>query len=378
MQVDSDNYRAVYLHVPFCRHRCGYCDFTLLAGRDRLIDDFLKAIAIEFSSINEKLQLDTLFFGGGTPSHFTSAQLERLFEIVFEKVELTEGAEFSVEVNPSDITPKKVETFVNAGANRFSLGVQSFDAEILQTLERDHRFAEIERALETVRQRCKNISIDLIFAAPGQSKALWERTLEQAVGFAPTHLSTYCLTIEKGSAFFSRQRRGELLVPDEESQRTMYEHTMQFLPQHRYQQYEISNFAQPGFACRHNDAYWSGKPYLAFGPGASGFDGTNRWTNDRSVRRWMTKLLSGQSGVAERDKITPDERAREMLAIGLRRNNGVNLGEFESRWGMSAMTLAGVAIDRLISNGLIEKTAQSIRLTAKGRLFADSIATEIV
>lgn len=370
--------RSVYIHVPFCRHRCGYCDFTLVAGRDDLIESYLDALQSELRSIEEPIEVDTLFLGGGTPSHLPPAQLERLFAILNQKFVQAVDCEFSLEANPADITPKRIAVLADAGVNRISLGVQSFDEGHLNTLERDHTETIVANAVETIRGRIANISLDLIFGVPEQSLDDWRLNLSKAVALQPTHLSTYGLTFEKGTAFWSRLQAGELSQSPDDLERAMYATAMDVLAAAGYEHYEISNFAKPGFRCRHNMTYWTGKPYFAFGPGAASFFDGKRSTNHRSVLTWLKRMQNAESAFAEVEQLSPEDAARERLVIGLRLIEGVDHSNFRRRTGFTIDQIAGEQITRLISNGWLERTATHLRLTREGRFFADSVAVELV
>ena len=372
------SHRSVYIHVPFCRHRCGYCDFTLVAGRDELIDAYLAALQSELESVEEPIEVDTLFLGGGTPSHLSATQLEQLFAILAEKFIPAADCEFSLEANPADITAERIAVMADAGVNRISLGVQSFDENHLRTLERDHTEAIVANAVETIRGRIENISLDLIFGVPGQNLDDWQATLHQAVALQPSHISTYGLTFEKGTAFWSRLQSGELLQSPDDLERDMYAAVMDELQTAGYEQYEISNFAKPGFRCRHNMTYWTGHPFLAFGPGAASYIDGKRISNHRSVLTWLKRLQAGESAVAEVEQLPLDDAAREQLVIGLRLTDGVSLAEFQKRTGFTFDQIAADAIDSAISRGWLEQTVTHLRLTREGRFFADSVAVDLV
>ena len=370
--------RAAYVHVPFCAHRCGYCDFTLVAGKDQLVEPYLQALARELEALEGRPEIDTLFFGGGTPTHLTPEQLGRLLRLVSDAFILADGYEFSVEANPFGLTPEKVEILADCGVNRVSLGVQSFSAEILQTLERDHREAEIRTAVELLRPRIGNLSLDLIFGVPGQSQADWHESLSRAVELSPVHISTYGLTFEKGTAVWSRRAKGGLTAVDDEVQRCMYEYAMDFLPEHGFAQYELSNFARPGAACRHNETYWLGLPYYGFGPGAASYRQGVRRTNHRSVTEWIRRVLEGRSGVQDEEQLSQEERAREALWLGLRRAAGIDRATFTSRFGVSLDQIAGDAIQEQGGLGLLIDDQRTIRLTREGRILADSVAEALL
>ncbi|MDA1164618.1 MAG: radical SAM family heme chaperone HemW [Planctomycetota bacterium] len=373
--------RALYIHVPFCAHRCGYCDFTIVAGRDHLADRYLEALKFEIDRAlppPEKIDVDTVFFGGGTPTQLSARQLEQLCSLVHERFKLSANAEFSVEANPAGLTGDRINVLADAGVNRLSLGVQSFDDTTLTTLERDHRRADVFDCVDRLKTRVENISLDLIFAVPGQSLPLWETTLNTAIGLTPTHLSTYGLTFEKGTAFWTRREKGELPQTTDELEREMYALAMQQLEASHFQQYEISSFARPGFRCRHNQVYWSGQSYYGFGPGAASLIDGERRLNHRSVTTWLKRSLAGEPTVAETEKLDPESRARELLVLSLRTNDGVSKTAFHAISGFDLNDLSGIPINRLVAQGLLKDSDGTVRLTYDGRFLADTVAGELL
>jgi oxygen-independent coproporphyrinogen-3 oxidase len=370
--------RSAYIHVPFCAHRCGYCDFTLVARRDDLIDAYLEALAIELSKLERPREVDTLFFGGGTPTHLPALQLERLLALTRRWFLPAPGAEICVEANPAGLDDSKVAVLAEAGVNRVSLGVQSFDAAVLELLERDHRGSEIPAVVERVRRRIPNVGLDLIFGVPGQSLDLWRATLSAAIALQPTHVSTYGLTFEKGTAFQSRLNKGLLGRCDEEVERQMYALAMDELPRAGFEQYELSNFARPGFRCRHNEVYWAGDPFFGFGPGAARYAAGRRELNHRSVTTWINRVLAGQSPIAESEELSPEGRARELIMLNLRRCEGIALAEFRLQTGFDFHRLAGDALPRHLRQGLLEEHEGHVRLTREGRFLADTVFAEYV
>jgi oxygen-independent coproporphyrinogen-3 oxidase len=287
--------RSAYIHVPFCARRCGYCNFTLVAGRDDLVEPYLEALARELSWLEAPRPVKTLFFGGGTPTHLAGEQLRRLLALVLEWHPLKGNHEFSVEANPEDLNRQTVEKLAEHGVTRVSLGAQSFDARKLATLERQHSGADIRRSVELVRQHGMDVSLDLIFAAPGETLAEWKRDLAAAIELAPDHVSTYGLTFERGARFWNRLLRGELHSADEELDRAMYQTAMDDLAAAGFEHYEVSNFAKQGKRCRHNETYWLGDEYYAAGPGASRYLNGVRSTNHRSTTAYLNRLSAGRS-----------------------------------------------------------------------------------
>ncbi|HXY37737.1 MAG TPA: radical SAM family heme chaperone HemW [Planctomycetaceae bacterium] len=370
--------RSAYIHVPFCAHRCGYCDFTLVAGRDDLIDAYLEALAIELTKLERPCEVDTLFFGGGTPTHLPAPELERLMTLARRWFPPAPGAEICVEANPAGLDDVKIAVLAQAGVNRVSLGVQSFDDAVLKLLERDHRGAEVPAVVERVRRRIPNIGLDLIFGVPGQSFGLWRDTLAQAIALRPTHVSTYGLTFEKGTAFQSRLNKGLLQRCDEEVERQMYALAMDELPRAGFEQYELSNFARPGFRSRHNEVYWAGRPFFGFGPGAARYAAGRRDLNHRSVTTWINRVLAGQSPIAESEELSAEGSARELVMLNLRRGEGIHLAQFREQTGFDFRQLAGEALPRHLRQGLLEECDGHIRLTREGRFLADTVFAEYV
>lgn len=365
--------RAAYLHVPFCAHRCGYCDFTLVAGRSDLADNYLRALASELRQLERPRDVDTLFFGGGTPTHLEPDKLARLLELARQWFRLAPGYEFSVEANPVGLTDDKLRLMANAGVNRVSLGVQSFDEGLLKLLERDHRETDILDAVTRLQQRFENVSLDLIFALPGQTLAHWRETLRRAIDLRPTHISTYGLTFEKGTTFWSRRERGAIEQLPNELERDMYAAAMDDLAAAGFEQYEISNFARPGFRCRHNQTYWRALPYFGLGPGAARYINGRRESNHRSTTTWIKRVLTGESGVAMREELTPEHRAREAIVLGLRQNDGIRRHEFRTLTGFDLDSLAAKTIAQQVAAGRIEDYGEGIRITREGRFFADPV-----
>lgn len=365
--------RAAYIHVPFCRHRCGYCNFTLVAGRDDLVEAYLEALARELSWLEQPRPVGTLFFGGGTPTHLPPQALGRLLTLARQWFVLAKDSEFSVEANPADLDDVKAEVLAAAGVTRISLGAQSFHAPKLRLLERDHDARQIERAFLLARRVAASVSLDLIFGVPGESLTNWQRDLQLALALAPDHLSTYGLTLEKGTAFWSRAARGEFSGVDEDTEREMYEWAIDQLTAKGYDHYEVSNFARPGHRCRHNETYWLGGSYFAAGPGAARFLNGRREMNHRSTTTYIRRVLAGQSPVAESEELSGKDAARERLVFALRRLEGIILDEFEAATGHSVSQLLGNQLATLTSMGLLDLTAGRLKLTRAGLLVSDSI-----
>lgn len=366
--------RAAYVHVPFCRHRCGYCNFTLIAGRDDLIERYLNALERELAQLGEPRAVDTLFLGGGTPTHLAPGQLARLLELVRHWFPPSPGYEFSVEANPADVDDDRTAVLAAGGVTRLSLGAQSFQEGKLRLLERDHNAAIIRAAAARARATGFQLSLDLIFGTPEETLEAWGRDLEAALELQPDHLSTYGLTIEQGTTFFGRRNRGELTPADEERERELYLATIERLTAAGFEHYEVSNFARPGKRCRHNEVYWAARGYFAAGPGAARYVNGIRATNHRSTTTWLARIERGESPVAESETLPPPQRAREALVLGLRRlSDGVECAAFAAEFGFDPQDLGGAELQRLIDSGAIDDRAGRLRLTREGLLIADWI-----
>lgn len=370
--------RSVYVHIPFCRHRCGYCNFSLVAGRDYLIERFLSALEIEIGWLDQTYPIDTLFLGGGTPSHLSPAQLHRLSHILDSRFILQRSSEVTAECNPNDLDERQMAALAKLGVNRISLGVQSFDPVKLKTLDREHTIAEIGTAIEVARKHGATISLDLIFAAPDEQLATWQSDLKTAIKLNPDHVSTYELTYEKGTRFWNGLLRGDLHQSDEDLRADMYSMAIRLLNQAGLKQYEVSSFAQTGNRCMHNFRYWTGDSYFAFGPGASRFVDGIRETNHQSTMRYLKLVEQGEPPVADREHLVGAAAARERLAIGLRTIDGVCGTEFEQRSGMSVSSVLGVLEERWIQEDLLICRDDHWRLTNRGILLCDRIAAEIL
>ena len=379
--------RAAYVHVPFCRHRCGYCDFALIAGRDDLITDYLAAIHRELTRLDAVpdlgqgdacLELATLYLGGGTPSHLGPEGLARLFDILHARLRLLPGAEVTIEANPQDVTETLAAAAAACGTTRVSLGAQSLDTTTLAALDRDHTPDDVRRAVSILLDRGFTVSVDLMTAAPGQTLADVERDLDAIVALGTQHLSVYCLTWEKGTLFESQRRRGTLQPAAESLERAMLERTIDRLEAAGFEHYEVSNFARPGGRCRHNETYWDCRPWEAFGPGAARFDGRVRITNHRSTTTWMRRVLAGEDVTGDRETMTPLEAAQERVVLGLRRRDGLSRANFLAASGFDLDLVAGGPIRRWTDRGLATDDGERVQLTREGLLVSDALWAEVL
>ncbi|MBW1816164.1 MAG: radical SAM family heme chaperone HemW, partial [Deltaproteobacteria bacterium] len=321
------DFNGLYIHVPFCRSKCPYCGFYSIASRS-LIPDWLDALKEEAVRRTGRFcKFDTVYLGGGTPSILDSHALHSLMDRVRSCFSLAAGSEISIEANPRDVTTEKALELKSLGFNRITLGVQSFDDRVLSFLGRRHTADAAKAALTVLRDAgFENVGIDLIYGIAGQSLDGWHATLDQALAFSPEHLSCYELTIEEGTVFRQREKKGEMSPVDEKAARALFMTTSRFLEAKGYVHYEISNFARDErYRSRHNMKYWRHVPYLGLGPSAHSFDGGARWWNVRSVRQYGRMLAAGQLPVGGMETLTREQVDLERISLGLRMKEGFDL-----------------------------------------------------
>lgn len=325
--------RHLYVHVPFCARRCSYCDFSI-AVRDVVpVEDYVGAVraelAVRFPG-TDPWELDTLYFGGGTPSRLGPTGVARLVEAICERVTLRPGTEVTLEVNPEDATVEAAAVWRMAGVNRVSLGAQSFDDRALAWMHRTHDAGRAEGAFEAVRGAgIENLSLDLIFALPTMLERAWESDLQRALALAPSHVSLYGLTVEHGTPLGRWVARGEVAEPPEERYEAEFLRAHDAMTAAGFEHYEVSNFARPGRRSRHNWAYWSGAAYAGIGPAAHGFDGMHRRWNVAPYEVWRRRLRDGLDPVGGTEELTDENRVTEAVYLGLRTAAGLRLSGWE-------------------------------------------------
>jgi oxygen-independent coproporphyrinogen-3 oxidase len=370
--------RALYVHVPFCRRRCGYCNFTLVANRADLIDAYLLAMRSESDRYDLPCEVETIFVGGGTPSQVRGRAWDTLATLIDEKFPRAAGAEWSVEVNPEDVDIAYLRQLRDAGVTRVSLGVQSFSRRKLKVLEREHTPIQARRAIEWALDTFESVGVDLIFAAPGETLSEWSDDLEAAIQTGVPHLSTYGLTYEQGAAFWGRRRRGAIAELPEQTELEMYQTAIDTLTASGHQQYEVSNFSQAGKQCRHNEVYWMGGTYHALGAGAARHLNGRRETNHRSTTRYLQLIDSGASVVGDVDEVESHGKAVELLIFGLRRLAGISRMSFRQNSGHSMEDVAGEFIADACANGWLEDDGSVVRLTRAGLVISDSLWSRLL
>lgn len=371
---------SLYVHVPFCVVKCGYCDFNSYVAKDsRSFERFLDALAAELAACHLPAPPISVFIGGGTPTHLDPQRLERLFAILGECVDLRRCAEVTMEANPESVSREKAEIVLAAGVNRISMGVQSFQAQHLRFLDRAHDGSRAIAAFGELRAAgCENVSIDLIFGVPGQTLAEWDDDLRQALALQPDHVSAYNLTFEPGTALYRERELGRVQPNDEEQDRAMFERTRAVLAGAGFTAYEISNFAGRGGPCRHNDHYWLQGDYAGIGPGASSHRCGVRSTNLKALEAWAETVLQGIPPTATAETLTPRQRAGEAVWLGLRRREGVDLAAVEDRLRAPVGRWLEELVARHEAAGLVERHGSRLQLTPTGVLFADGVGGDFL
>jgi oxygen-independent coproporphyrinogen-3 oxidase len=368
---------AAYVHIPFCAHHCNYCDFAIAVGRDDQRDRYIDALERELAGLGTPQPVETLFLGGGTPTHLTALQLERLLSAVRRWLPLVAGHEFSVEANPGTLDAAKVAVLADHGVNRVSLGAQSFQPELLTVLERDHQPADVARAVDVIRRRIDQVSLDLIFGVPGQTLADWQNDLTRALELEPNHISTYGLTFEKGTPLWKQRHRGQVQSLTEDAELELYLHGMDTLAAAGFEHYEISNFARPGCRCRHNLVYWANEAYFGFGMGAARYVEGCRELNTRDLTTYLRRVLAGRSPTFQSETLAPDDRARETIGVNLRRAEGVLRSRFREQTSFVLDDLIGATLRMLGASGHLEDDGESVRLTRRGQCVADVVIEQV-
>ncbi len=360
---------GLYIHIPFCRTKCPYCDFYSIPSLS-LVPKWLEAVHKEILVYKGLFPIfDSLFLGGGTPTVLNQSQWSELMEVLFTHFTFSPSTEVTVEANPDDVTQGLMEHLRGLGVNRISLGVQSFNDQELHDLKRRHTSHRVREAIRCIRHiGFSNMGLDLMYGLPGQTQAKWIETLKQALDFSPEHLSCYLLTIEEETPFGKMREKGDIRPLNDEAQRTLFVFTSSFLEQEGYLHYEISNFAKgKEFICRHNMKYWQRLPYLGLGPSAHSFRGNRRWWNLKSVAGYCEALTGGRIPVDGEEILSKEQKDLESLMLGLRIMEGVDLDRLGHR------SQSDKVLKDLEGTGLVRIEAGRIMPTREGFLVADSL-----
>lgn len=373
--------QSAYIHIPFCQKICHYCDFVKFFYDEKLADDYLEALHKEIRTNipAEKAKARTIFIGGGTPTALNLHQLEKLMDIIHEHFDIDACEEFTIEANPGEFDAEKMTLLKNYGINRVSLGVQVFDDAMLEQLGRLHKVEDVYQTINgLLGHGFDNMSLDLIYALPHQTVAHFEKTLKEALSFNLPHYSTYSLQIEPKTVFYNMHRKGKLHRPSNEEEAEMYEVLRDTMRANGLAQYEISNFAKPGFESKHNLTYWNNDYYYGFGAGAHGYLPGKRVINIRPIPAYIKEAQNDGNPVLKIENIGIKERIEEEFFLGLRRLSGVSKKEFLNKFGFSHNILYRNEIDDLVKKGWLEDLEDRIRLTEDGVLFGNEVFAEFL
>ena len=372
---------ALYLHIPFCRSKCHYCSFTSSAGCPELFVPYVAALKKELSLLAEDTHptLASIFIGGGTPTILPPEMLTGILSHCLDTFRIASTAEISVEANPGTVNEDSLRALVRTGVNRLSLGVQSLDERELKTLGRTHTAGDAGIAVRAARAAgVPNLNLDLMCGLPGQTAASWQKTLDLTLSLQPEHLSVYQLSIEEGTPFAELLSGGRLALPEEEELLEMDLRTAASCRMAGLDQYEISNYARPGFECRHNINYWENGEYLACGAAAVSYVRGVREKRTGSILEYIDRIASGQPVIVESERLTPDASFRESVVMGLRLLGGVCRAGLRRRYGRDVEEYYGPMLEKLRKLGLIELTDTRLRLTDLGRSLANQVMAELV
>ena len=371
--------RGVYIHIPFCHQICNYCDFNKVFFKNQPVDEYIEALGREMAMAVESKphafeKIETIFLGGGTPTALSAQQITRLLELIRTYIPMEHVIEFSSEANPDELSEDKLLALFEGGVNRLSMGVQSFDQDLLKRIGRTH---SNEHVYETValakRIGFTNLSIDLMYGLPHQTMEQWKDTLRLALDLDLPHYSAYSLIVEPKTIFYIQYAKGRLALPTEDLEADMYDVLMREMEGHGLLQYEISNFAKPGFASVHNKIYWDNDEYAGFGAGAHGYVDGVRYSNHAPIRKYIDFVESGHLPILHDHEVSPLERLEEQMFLGLRKVEGVDAHTFEQKFNETIWDRYRNVIEELVHNGLVESDAKGIRLTRKGRFVGNEV-----
>lgn len=381
---------GIYIHIPFCRQKCFYCDFPSFAGREKKIDRYLQALEQEFALLRQRLYPKdnvrdikskfaprTIYIGGGTPTALNAHQLEKLLEIVKKYVAVAE--EFTVEMNPGTVDREKLLLLQQAGVNRLSVGVQSFDDHCLKKIGRIHTVQEAVDTIELAHNLgFDNISLDLIYGLPQQDREILTKSVERALTLPVQHISIYGLQLEEGTAFQRMADMGKLHLPTDELVEAMHDYIVEKLPEAGYQRYEISNYALPGYESKHNLSYWQDVEYLGLGSGAHSYWQGTRYENPSSIDDYISALEAGKLPATLEEQVDRQAHMEEYCFLGLRTAAGIDKNLFQQKFGVDLFKVYGRTIEKLMAQDLLQHTARGIALTTLGMKYGNQVFGEFL
>ncbi|MCR2820454.1 radical SAM family heme chaperone HemW [Lederbergia panacisoli] len=368
--------KAAYIHIPFCEHICHYCDFNKVFLKGQPVDEYVQSLIKEFEIVNNETPiqpLESIFVGGGTPTSLNEEQLETLCKGIRKYLPFSDG-EFTFEANPGDLSIDKLKILAEYGVNRISFGVQSFNNDLLAKIGRTHRVEDVYSSLDKA-FTCgfSNISIDLIYALPGQTTSDFQATLKEAIALKLPHYSSYSLIVEPKTVFYNLMRKGKLRLPGEDVEAEMYKILMGEMEKSGLRQYEISNFSRPGYESKHNLVYWNNEEYFGFGAGAHGYINNIRYSNAGPLKKYMQPLSEGRRPLFDENKISKKEKMEEEMFLGLRKMRGVQISLFQKKYDENVMEIFKEPIDEMIDRGLLTKNDDFLYLTNKGKLLGNEV-----
>jgi oxygen-independent coproporphyrinogen-3 oxidase len=372
---------GLYIHIPFCSSRCSYCDFATGLYQQELAERYVRALVADIrSSRYFGDSVDTIYFGGGTPSLLAPAQLELILATVHDCFKIDPKSEITLEINPGSVNEEKLRAFRGLGVNRASFGAQTFDDAELAKLGRSHTTADTLKTFADLRSvGFENVSFDLIAGLPGQTLAGWQRNIKQALELGPEHLSFYLLEVHSGTPLAEHIRRGIQPEPDDDLAGVMYEWMLEQAAGAGYEHYEISNLCRPGFHSRHNVKYWSAEPYYGFGCSAHSYDGTTRrWSNHRDVLKYVVVIENGEPAVVDEQQLSQSDVKAEAVFLGMRLMQGVDLRRYRESFGVDLRDEHADDLDRFCKAGLLELDGDLIRLTRTGALLSNEVFAAFV
>ena len=368
---------SAYVHIPFCTQICYYCDFSKVFIKNQPVDAYLQALIREFRSY-DITELRTLYIGGGTPTSISAVQLDYLLTELSRDLNLNTLEEFTIEANPGDLTVDKIEVLQKSAVNRVSLGVQTFNDKHLKRIGRSHNEAQIYSTIDALKTAgFQNISIDLIYALPGQTMDDVRSNVAKALSLNIPHLSLYSLILEHHTVFMKKMRRGKLHLPTEDLEAEMFEYIISEMERNGFEHYEISNFTKPGFESRHNLMYWDNVEYYGVGAGASGYLDGIRYRNRGPIQHYLKGVSEGNARLSE-EVLSKNEMMEEELFLGLRKKEGVSIGKFEQKFGTSFEKRYGQIVQELQSDGLLKENNGFIQMTKKGLFLGDTVAEKFI
>ena len=368
---------SAYVHIPFCTQICYYCDFSKVFIKNQPVDSYLEHLLEEFQSYDIQ-KLRTLYIGGGTPTALSASQLEVLLKGLTKNLDLSVLEELTIEANPGDLDADKIAVLKNSAVNRVSLGVQTFDDKMLKKIGRSHLEKDIYENIDRLKLAgFDNISIDLIYALPGQTMEQVKENVAKAIGLDIPHMSLYSLILENHTVFMNRMRRGKLPLPKEELEAEMFEYIIEELERAGFEHYEISNFSKPSFESRHNLMYWDNAEYYGIGAGASGYVNGIRYKNHGPIRHYLSAVEEGNARITE-EHLSQKEQMEEEMFLGLRKKSGVSMVRFEEKFGRSFDGLYGEIVKDLVQQGLMQIEGDRVRMTKRGLFLGDTVAERFI